>query len=450
MTKKTDLAQTAKKVDCPITNVVKNEYRDFAVYTVENRAIPSMIDGMKPVQRFYLYSSLKNTPKDFKKVSAVSGVVSDYGYNHGEASAAESGQLMAADWSNHICLVQGRGNFGSRIIPSPGAPRYTYTRVHENFSKYIKDLDLCPVHKDPEHAPPQYYLPILPLVVINGANGIGTGFATKILPRDQKFVVAAIEAVLKGKKLKPNTVKPLFPKCTSKFDYLGENKWTESATDYSWPTPTKFIIKDVPYQFSREKYVDILDELEDKGKIVGYQEKTNKEGLHFEISLKRGVNFTEQKLISMFKLTKPHTENINVINQDGRLVHYDCVEELIKDFVEVRKTFLTKRISHELEKAQEEGRYTCVMIEYINGVLEEKIRFEKNKKKSAVEKEILSNTSAEKDDLSRLLSMSMMSLTDERVKDLKNKYKEIKNQIEYWQTTTEEAQYLEDIKGIKQ
>ena len=68
--------------DYPISYVAKNEWLSFAMYTVESRAIPNMIDGLKPVQRFYLYSSILNSKRDFKKVSAVAGIISDYGYNH--------------------------------------------------------------------------------------------------------------------------------------------------------------------------------------------------------------------------------------------------------------------------------------------------------------------------------------------------------------------------------
>ena len=85
-----------KTNDYPISLVAANEWLSFAKYTVESRAIPNMIDGLKPVQRFYLYSSIINSKRDFKKVSAVSGIISDYGYNHGEGSAAGAGQLMAA------------------------------------------------------------------------------------------------------------------------------------------------------------------------------------------------------------------------------------------------------------------------------------------------------------------------------------------------------------------
>ena len=113
----------------PISEVARNEWRDFAIYTVESRAIPNMIDGLKSVQRFYLYSSIVNSPRDFKKVAAVSGIISDYGYNHGEGSAAGAGQLMAATWSNNICLVEGRGSFGTRLVQEASAARYVYPRL---------------------------------------------------------------------------------------------------------------------------------------------------------------------------------------------------------------------------------------------------------------------------------------------------------------------------------
>ena len=133
----------------PISKVAANEWKAFAMYTVESRAIPNMIDGLKPVQRFYLYSSLINSKRDFKKVSAVSGIISDYGYNHGESSAAGAGQLMAAEWNNNICLIEGRGSFGTRLVQNAGAPRYVYSRVNDNFIKYAKDIDLSPIHEDP-------------------------------------------------------------------------------------------------------------------------------------------------------------------------------------------------------------------------------------------------------------------------------------------------------------
>ena len=97
----------------PISQVARNEWLEFAMYTVESRAIPNMIDGMKPVQRFYVYSSIKNSKTEFKKVSAVSGVVSDYGYNHGEGSAARARSMAGG-----AAMARSDAGLGPGAVPA--------------------------------------------------------------------------------------------------------------------------------------------------------------------------------------------------------------------------------------------------------------------------------------------------------------------------------------------
>jgi DNA gyrase/topoisomerase IV subunit A len=286
----------------PISKVAANEWKAFAMYTVESRAIPNMIDGLKPVQRFYLYSSLINSKRDFKKVSAVSGIISDYGYNHGESSAAGAGQLMAAEWNNNICLIEGRGSFGTRLIQEAGAARYVYSRVHDNFNKYVKDIDLSPVHEDPEHEPPAFYLPILPLVLVNGTKGIATGFATNILPHNPKDLrKACVQYLDKGK----ITIKPSvkFPDFSGTVEQSKEDptKYTANGT-FVRKGKTAVSITEVPYGFDREGYVKVLDKLEDEGDIVSYEDKCNKNGFHFEVKLKlSSAKWNDIKLITKFK-----------------------------------------------------------------------------------------------------------------------------------------------------
>ena len=232
----------------PISSVARNEWKSFAMYTVESRAIPNMIDGLKPVQRFYLYSSILNSKKDFKKVSAVSGIISDYGYNHGEASAAGAGQLMAATWNNNICLIEGRGSFGTRLVQEAGAARYVYTRLSDNFNTYIKDLDLSPVHNDPEHEPPAFYLPVIPLVLANGTKGIATGFATNILPHCPDSLAEACTEYLRTNKISPDTIKVKFPEFsgTVEQDPLEPKRYTVFGV-YEKTSKTQLTITEVPY-----------------------------------------------------------------------------------------------------------------------------------------------------------------------------------------------------------
>ena len=432
----------------PISKVASNEWKSFAMYTVESRAIPNMIDGLKPVQRFYLYSSLINSKRDFKKVSAVAGIISDYGYNHGEASAAGAGQLMAATWNNNICLVEGRGSFGTRLIQEAGAPRYVYTRLSANFEKYIRDIDLAPAHDDPEHEPPSFYVPVIPLVLANGTKGIATGFATNILPRSQKSLSRAVSEYLSSGTIKKR-IPITFP------DFKGKVVW-DTANDrysilgvYQKKSKTVMEITEVPYGYDRESYVKILDKLEDDGDIVSYDDLCDKAGFSFEIKLKQNTsaNWDNEKIIRKFKLSKPASENITVIDYDGKLREYEDERELVKHFCDYRLGILHKRIELRQAEASELARWLKIKMEFIQSVLDDKIIF-KNRKKADVGKQILDNTDAIDSDVDKLLRINIMSLTDEMVKELSKEIKSAQAERKFWSKETPKNQFTTDLEGL--
>lgn len=429
----------------PISKVARNEWLEFAMYTVEARAIPNMIDGMKPVQRFYVYSSIKNSKTEFKKVSAVSGVVSDYGYNHGESSAAGAGQLMAAEWSNNICLVEGRGSFGTRLVQAAAAARYTYTRLHKNFNRYIKDIDLAPVHDDPEHEPPAFYVPVIPLVLANGVKGIATGFATNILPRDPDDLVRACQEYIKTGDIK-SKVKIKFPDFNGTVTYNAEENRYYCNGIFERKGKTVLLITEVPYGYDREGYVEVLDKLEEKGDIVGYDDLCDKTGFKFEVKLKQNTsaNWDDQKIISAFKLSKPFSENLTVIDSRGKLKEYEDERNLVRDFCDYRTTILQKRIDLRKVETTELARWLKVKMQFIQAVLDEKIKF-KNKKKDEVAKQIFETTEAIQDDIDRLLRINIMSLTAEMVKQLELEIKEAQKELAYWSKTTPKDQFIKDL-----
>jgi len=432
-----------------LSDVANNEAKKFALYTIESRAIPNLIDGLKPVNRFYLYSSIKNSSKEYRKVSAVSGVVSDYGYNHGEASAAGAGQLMAADWNNNICLIDGRGSFGTRLIPEAGAPRYVYTKLHKNFSKYIKDINLSPVHEDPEHEPPAFYIPVIPLVLANGTKGIATGFSTNILPRSEDSIIKACKEYLdKGTISKRLPVK--FPQFKGKTKYDSVADRHISTGILKKKSMTLWTIEEIPYGIPREEYIKHLDKLEDNDKIVSYEDMCSKDGFKFEIKFKNniGKTLTEASAIKLLKLEKTYAENLNVIGPDGKLKEYDDERDLIKDFIEYRKTILQDRIQNKLEVISEDYRFATIKAKFIGSVLGDKIVF-KNKKKAEVISQIKSlKITQEEDDCERLLKMNIMSLTSEMVKELRNKLQDLEQEKSLWSKETSENQFQLDIKDL--
>jgi DNA gyrase/topoisomerase IV subunit A len=433
----------------PVSAIAHNEWRSFAMYTVESRAIPNMIDGLKPVQRFYLYSSLVNSKRDFKKVSAVSGVVSDYGYNHGESAAAGAGQLMAAEWANNVCLVEGRGSFGTRLVQSAAAPRYTYTRLHDNFTKYIKDIELSPKHSDPEHEPPAFYIPVIPLVLVNGIKGIATGFATNILPRDPKEIVAACKEYVSSGKIK-SRIRVKFPHFNGTVEYSEQEGKFFCLGVFEKKSKTVLLITEVPYGLDREGYVDILDKLEEKGDIVGYDDLCDKNGFAFEVKLKlqSSALWDDERIIKEFKLSKPLTENLTVIDFNGKLKEYVDERDLIVDFCDYRTTVLQKRIALRLEQFAEEARWLKVKMQFIQEVLDSNITF-KGKTKSQVCEMIRHHTTAkDQDDCERLLKINILSLTDEMVKELAKQIKDAEKTIKYWKSTTPKQQFIDDLEEI--
>jgi len=434
--------------DYPISKVAKNEWLSFAMYTVESRAIPNMIDGLKPVQRFYLYSSILNSKRDFKKVSAVAGIISDYGYNHGEGSAAGAGQLMAATWNNNVCLVEGRGSFGTRLVQEAGAPRYVYTRLHENFDKYIRDVDLAPAHEDPEHEPPAFYLPVIPLVLANGTKGIATGFATNILPRSVEDLSRLVREYLSDGNI-TSKAPVTFPEFKGRVDYDSEEDRHIVYGKYHKTSKTVMMITEVPYGYDRESYVKILDKLEDDGDIVSYEDLCDKTGFSFEIKLKQNTsaNWNDAKIISKFKLSKPLSENLTVIGPDGKLREYNDERDLVKDFCDYRLGVLQQRIERRQAEAIEEVRWLDVKRQFIGAVLEDNIIF-KNRKKADVGKQILEVTDAMESDIDRLLRINIMSLTDEMVKELQREIKSAQAELKFWNKETPKSQFESDLEGI--
>lgn len=444
----TDFLEDSKETRYPVSKLANNEWLDFAMYTVESRAIPNMIDGMKPVHRMYLYSSIVNSKTEFKKVSAVAGVVSQFGYNHGETSASGAGQLMAAEWNNNICLVEGRGSFGTRLIPAAAAPRYTYTRLHKNFAKYIKDIDIAPVHSDPEHEPPAFYIPVIPLVLTNGTKGIATGFATNILPRDPKDIVRACrEYINKGKIGKKVKIK--FPDFKGTVEYDAETDKYVCKGVYEKKGKTLLLITEIPYGTDREGYVTILNKLEESGDIVSYDDLCDKDGFKFEVKLKQvtSAKWDDTKIEKQFKLSKALSENLTVIDQDGKLREYKDERDLIKDFCDYRMGIIQKRIDLRIVEYSEEVRWLGVKMQFIQSVIDNKIVF-KNKKRDAVASQILSVTSAKDDDIDRLLRINIMSLTSEMVKELKDQQVVSNTNLKTWQTTNTTEQFISDLAEI--
>ena len=112
-----------------LSTIAKTKWLEHAIYTLEQRAIPSMVDGLKPVQRIILYATTKIAKDKFIKIAEIAGSCSGYGYHHGEASSQDAASLMGATWANNVRVLEGKGSFGTRLIKKASAPRYIFAKL---------------------------------------------------------------------------------------------------------------------------------------------------------------------------------------------------------------------------------------------------------------------------------------------------------------------------------
>lgn len=425
-----------------ISTIAKTRWLEHAVYTLEQRAIPSMIDGLKPVQRFILYSTIKNARDRFAKVAEIASSVSGYGYHHGESSSQDAASLMGALWANNVPVLESKGSFGTRLVRKAAAARYIHAKLGKNFDLLFKDTELAPIHDDEEHIPPKFYLPIIPYVLLNGVKGIATGFATNIMPYNAVEVTKLCKDYLSGKKIDKHVLVPSFPDFDGSVAIRPEGGFEISGC-YEKKSLTKLEITELPYDYDREKYVKILDDLEENGTIVSYLDKS-KQKFNFIVTLRR--DFKDDDIEKVFKLKSAMTENLTVIDQHGKPKVYDNPVHLIKDFCDFRLIYVQKRIDAEIlalialiELLHEKARF-------ISLVLANKIQF-KGKSKASLIQELISHKFKDEHH-DALLSMNFYHLTTEKIADLKAKIEDLDKRLEYCRHTTKEKEYLIDIEQV--
>lgn len=415
------------------------------MYSIHERALPSIMDGLKPSQRFVLYSAIKNAMNDFKKVTAVGGVVSEYGYNHGETAAQESCALMANTWSNNYPILLGRGYFGSRQVQDAAQFRYIFCRVHDNFNKMFMDNDILPEHPKADHIPPRYYLPSIPYVLLNGVIGIASGFATKILPHSLESVVECVRQVLKTGTCDEPKVK--FPMFVGKIDTTGDKWFIEGV--YEFQSKSKLLITEIPIRYDRVKYIAVLDKLVETDKIVSYEEIRGSNEFCFRITLKRSGDMTHEQIVTMFKLRQNISQNINVIVPDPTkpsgeaLKTYDTAADLIMDFVSFRMPFIKKRIETQIVLSERKCRITASKVKFIERVRDGDIVLQgKTRKQLVSELETYDEFNEFSDEL---VSMNLYHMTDDELAKLQKANQQAEAEVRYWKSTTEQKQFLKDL-----
>ena len=427
-----------------IVDFFSTDVRSFSVYDCY-RSIPSGIDGFKPSQRKIIYGMNKQFRGDEVKVSiAAASCQSVSAYHHGSLEGVMVNMAQSFPGSNNVPYLDDIGQFGSRISPSAAAGRYIFTRLNENFRRlYLKvdDPILNYGEDDGMSIEPDYYLPVLPTVLLNGAEGMGTGFACKVLSYHPMDLIDTCIAVIKNKPI--NDLTPWYRGFTGKVNRNGSQ--TVFTGCYTINNTTTMTITELPIGVFTQKYREVLNDLEDANIIKSYVDNSTEAKTEFVVTCPRDtLKRTHEELIKTFKLAARDTENLTVWTENGKLKKFDSICALIKWFVDFRLTKYKIRQEYQLKEYETELLELNERREFIKYYLDHSEWFSKSTRQQIIDALPQFTT------INSLLNIKIYELTLDEIINLEQKISEISDKITELNNLTPRDLYLKDIKQVKQ
>lgn len=431
------------------------------------RAIPAIHDGLKPSQRKVLYCGLIRNLTNEIKVSQFSGSVSEKSaYHHGEMSLQGTIINMAQNYvgSNNINLFYPSGQFGTRLLGGKDAasPRYIFTKL-SSITKLLFDNRDFPIlnqlDDDGFKIEPEWYLPILPTVLINGVEGIATGYSTKIPQYNPIDIINNIKLLIKGDA--PSDMIPYYRGFTGEIVEDGKNY--KSIGKYCQIDHKVVKITELPIGVWTYTYQEYLEKL-----VIDPKKKTAKQCLRsyncnntdttIDIELVFPTEAVLNKLMKnidkfeqLFKLsTKINTTNMYLYSTDNTIKKYDNVCDILIDYYEIRLQYYQKRKDYLLIKLKKELDILKAKIRFITEIMNDTIVIYK-KSKDTIIKMLEKNNYPKFENSSNeftyeyLLDMKIITFTKEKLDELKNNKKEKDAEYKELKSKDNKVLWLDDL-----
>lgn len=346
------------------------------------RSLPHIMDGLKPSQRKILFACLKRNLSQEIRVAQLAGYVSEHAaYHHGEASLNMAIVSMAQVFvgANNINLLAPVGQFGSRLMggKDSASPRYIHTHLEPIVSKIYRKEDnqiLNYIDDDGLQVEPDTYLPVLPMLLINGCVGIGTGFSTDIPPYNPSDLVALLRDRLAGKRtsLQNLALQPWWLGFRGRLTNLEDGGWQTRGL-YTFDDAKKVVsITELPVGTWTNDYKAFLDEMctnpdadwakTEAGKPVlkNYEDLYNHIDVRFDLQLDPDyyddVKDNAAEFEKRFRLTSTwRTSNMVCFNNDMKIIRYSCVGDILEDFYKLRVAKYEERRTKEIDRLRKEA-----------------------------------------------------------------------------------------------
>lgn len=440
---------------------VNDELIHFSVYNLE-RAIPSICDGFKKSIRKIMFSCFKRKLHNEIKVAQLSGYVSEHGaYHHGEASLQEAIIGMAQNYvgSNNVNLLMPNGQFGTRIAGGKdnASPRYIFTCLNPIVKYIFKEDDfdvLSYLDDDGTMIEPEYYVPVIPTILVNGTIGIGTGFSTNIPCYDPKEIINNLKRMLNGEE--PFDMIPWYK------GFTGDITDKECRGKYKKISGTKVEVTELPIQVWTEDFKNHLDGYIDKHpKILKdyeshYTETSVKFILQFQNSsvlddLLKEIDGTNkfEKDFKMISTRAVNTNNMHLFDKNGIITKYANVLEILKEFYDVRLEYYVKRKEHKLEKYEKELLNLDSRIKFIMSIIDGKLKVANGKKEDIINFLEKNNFPKMNDKYDYLINMPVYNLTYEKKEELLKEFNNKDSQYEMYKKQNIENLWMDDLSELE-
>ena len=478
---------------------INDEMIHFSKYDCD-RSIPNLMDGLKISLRKILFSAFKKNLKTEIKVAQFSGYVSEHsGYHHGEASlnAAIVGMAQNFVGSNNINLFEPNGQLGSRLKggKDSASERYIFTQLNKLTRLIYRcedDNTLTYLDDDGQSVEPIYYVPIIPMILVNGTKGIGTGFSTEIMCYNPSQIIAYIKHKLAGGAAVAPTIEPFYKNFKGTIRRLGDTKYLLKGC-YTILDDKKIRITELPIGTWTDDYKSFLENLiepphtaaggKDKDKdstahtapiVKEYNDMST--DTHVDITVTMAANIIKtysekatefecnmlEKVLGLY--TTQSTTNMNLFDAKEKLVKYSSAEEIVDSYSVTRLEFYGKRKDALIAALRKELMVLSNRARYITELLEDKIdlRRKTNKQLAELLKERkYDSMDASKDDnggedesssgqgYKYLLKLPMDSVSEENVKKLLNEKEKKEKELSELSSKTVEQMWMKDLEELE-
>lgn len=455
------------------------------------RSIPSLIDGLKPGQRKVLYTCFKRNDKREVKVAQLAGSVGEHSaYHHGEASLMSTIINLAQNFvgSNNINLLQPIGQFGTRLQGGKDAasPRYIFTMLSPLARKIFSPLD-DPLYNylfdDNLKIEPEYYVPILPMVLVNGAEGIGTGWSTKIPNYNPRVIIENLLRMIRGEELRP--MRPWFKGFQGTIEQIDHQRFVING-EAALLGSKSFEITELPVRVWTQTYKEQVLE-----PMLNGNEKTpafisDYKEYHTDTTVKFVVTLSEDNLNKsmhsglhkMFKIQSSlSTTSMVLFDHNGCLRRYETPEDIFREFFPVRLEYYGKRKAYyegileaEALKLENQARFIMekndrILImenvkrkEFIAQLIKRNYDSDPIKAWKAKNVDKLDDYSSDSDgeqadedqkyNFDYLIDMSMRSMLREKVDELLKQRDQKKNELNKLRNSTPEDLWKTDLQEL--